>query len=154
MVICLDKDTLSCVTCGRKIERALWLIWIKLEISGEFCDVGLSCIVYTRKSWLPVRYWIFRTFPKREISPEVFNMVFRNNSSKGIFGEIMSDSKKLKLSGDSRWLQEVAPKKIRHSGKQCQKPPRSQHVLLCVLCSAFAMRGIQQEKKTFYFKVD
>ena len=35
-------------------------------------------------------------------------MVFRNNSSKGIFGEIMSDSKKLKLSGDSRWLQKVA----------------------------------------------
>ena len=27
-------------------------------------------------------------------------MVFRNNSSKGIFGEIMSNSKKLKLSGD------------------------------------------------------
>ena len=35
-------------------------------------------------------------------------MVFRNNSSKGIFGEIMSDSEKLKLSGDSRWLQKVA----------------------------------------------
>ena len=35
-------------------------------------------------------------------------MVFRNNSSKGIFGEIMSDSRKLKLSGDSRWLQKVA----------------------------------------------
>ena len=32
----------------------------------------------------------------------------RNNSSKGIFGEIMSDSKNLKLSGDCRWLQKVA----------------------------------------------
>ena len=35
-------------------------------------------------------------------------MVFRNNSPKGITGEIMSDSKKLKLSGYSRWLQNVA----------------------------------------------
>ena len=41
------------------------------------------------------------------MSLEFFNMVFRNNSSKGIFGEIMSNSKKLKLSGDSRWLQKV-----------------------------------------------
>ena len=39
-------------------------------------------------------------------------MVFKNNSSKGIFGEIKSDLKKLKLSGDSRWLQKVAPKEI------------------------------------------
>ena len=52
----------------------------------------------------------FRKFLKKSISPEVFNMVFRNNSSKGIFGDIISNLKKLKLSGDSRWLQKVALK--------------------------------------------
>ena len=36
MVICLDKDTLSCRTWRRKIERALWVIWIELGFSGEF----------------------------------------------------------------------------------------------------------------------
>ena len=59
MVICLDKDTLSCVTCRRKIERALW---VELGFSEEFCDVGLSCIIYTRKSGLPVRDRIFENF--------------------------------------------------------------------------------------------
>ena len=56
MVICLDKDTLSCVTCRRKIERALW---VELGFSEEFCDVGLSCIIYPGKSELPVRDRIF-----------------------------------------------------------------------------------------------
>ena len=46
----------------------------------------------------------FRKCSKKYISLEVFNMVFRNNSSKGIFGEIMSNSKKLKLSGDRSFL--------------------------------------------------
>ena len=70
MVICLDKDTLSYVTCRRKIERALWVIWIELDISGEFCDVGLSCIIYTtRKSGLPVRDPIFENFQKSNYRP-------------------------------------------------------------------------------------
>ena len=50
MVICLD--TLSCLTCRRKIEMALWVIWIELDFSGEFCDVGLSWTTYTRKPGL------------------------------------------------------------------------------------------------------
>ena len=52
MVICLDKSALSCVTYRRKIERASWVIWIELGFSGELRDVGLSCIIYTRKSGL------------------------------------------------------------------------------------------------------
>ena len=70
MVICLDKDTLSCVTCRRKIERALWVIWIELGFSEEFCDVGLSCIIYTRKSGLPVRDRIFENFWKSKYRPK------------------------------------------------------------------------------------
>ena len=70
MVICLDKDTLSCVTCRRKIERALWVISIELGFSGEFCDVGLSCIIYTRKSGLPVRDRIFENFWKSKYRPK------------------------------------------------------------------------------------
>ena len=70
MVICLDKDTLSYVTCRRKTERALWVIWIELGFSGEFCDVGLSCIIYTtRKSGLPVRDRIFENFQKSNYRP-------------------------------------------------------------------------------------
>ena len=42
----------------------------------------------------------------------IFEKVNRNNSWKGIFGETMSDSKKLKLSGDSRWLQKVNLKRL------------------------------------------
>ena len=30
----------------------MWVIWIELGFSGELCDVGLSCIIYTRKSGL------------------------------------------------------------------------------------------------------
>ena len=63
MVICLDKDTLSCLTCRRKIERVLWVIWIELGLSGEFHGVELSCIIYTRKS-VPVRDRIFENFRK------------------------------------------------------------------------------------------
>ena len=70
MAICLDKDTLSCVTCTRKIERALWVIWIELGFSEEFCDVGLSCIIYTRKSGLPVRDRIFEKFWKSKYRPK------------------------------------------------------------------------------------
>ena len=69
MVICLDKDTLSCVTCRRKIERAFLVIWIEWGFSGEFCDVGLSCIIYTRKSGLPVRDRIFENFWKSKYRP-------------------------------------------------------------------------------------
>ena len=64
MVICLDKDTLSYRTCRRKIEMALWVIWIELGFSGEFCDVGLSCIIYTRKPGLPVRDRFFENIRK------------------------------------------------------------------------------------------
>ena len=71
MVICLDKDTLSCVTCRRKIERALWVISIELGFSGEFCDVGLSCIIYTRKSGLPVHDRIFENFWKSKYRPKL-----------------------------------------------------------------------------------
>ena len=70
MVICLDKDTLSCVTCRRKIERALWVIWIEFGFSEEFCDVGLLCIIYTRKSGLPVRDRIFENFWKSKYRPK------------------------------------------------------------------------------------
>ena len=48
-------------------------------------------------------------------------MVLRNNSSKGIFGEITSDSKKLKLSGDSRWLQKVALKRCSTTSQLSRK---------------------------------
>ena len=64
MVICLDKDTLSRLTCRRKIEMALWVIWIQLGFSEESCGVELSCIIYTRKSGLPVRDRIFDNFRK------------------------------------------------------------------------------------------
>ena len=64
MVIRLDKDTLSCRTCRRKIEMALWVIWIELGFSGEFCDVGLMCIIYTRNSGLPARDRFFEHFRK------------------------------------------------------------------------------------------
>ena len=70
MVICSDKDTLSCVTCRTKIERALWVIWIELGLSEEFCDVGLSCIIYTRKPGLPVRDRIFEIFWKSKYRPK------------------------------------------------------------------------------------
>ena len=64
MVICLDKDTLSCRTCRRKIEMTLWVISIDLGFSGEFCDVGPSCIIYTRKPGLLVRDRFFENFRK------------------------------------------------------------------------------------------
>ena len=75
MVICLDKDTLSCLTCRRKMERALWVIWMELGFSGEFCDVGLSCIIYIRKSGLPVHDRLFENFRTSKSSRKVFNMV-------------------------------------------------------------------------------
>ena len=59
-----STDTLSCRTCRRTIERALWVIWIELGFSGEFCDVGLSCITYTRKPGLSVRDRFFENFWK------------------------------------------------------------------------------------------
>ena len=52
------------LTCRRKIERVLWVIWIELGLSGEFHGVELSCIIYTRKSGLPVRDRIFENFRK------------------------------------------------------------------------------------------
>ena len=64
MVIRLNKDTLSCRTCRRKIETALWVTWIELGFSGEFCDVGLSCIIYNRKPGLPLRDRFFENFRK------------------------------------------------------------------------------------------
>ena len=70
MAICLDKDTLWCVTCRRKIERVFLVIWIELGFSGEFCDVGLSCIIYTRKSGLQVRDRIFENFWKSKYRPK------------------------------------------------------------------------------------
>ena len=69
MVSCLDKDNLSCVTCRGKIERALWVIRTELGFSGEFCDVGLSCIIYIRKSGLPLRDRIFENFRKSKYCP-------------------------------------------------------------------------------------
>ena len=68
MIICLDEDTLSCLTCRRKIERVLWVIWIELGLSGEFHGVERSCIIYTRKSGLPVRDRIFENFRKSKYS--------------------------------------------------------------------------------------
>ena len=64
MDISPDKDTLSCLTCRRRIERAVWVIWIELGQSGEFCDIRIPCIIYTRKSGLPVRDRIFGNFRK------------------------------------------------------------------------------------------
>ena len=64
MVICLDKDTSSCRTCRRKIDIVFWVIWIELGFSGVFCDVALSCIIYTRNPGLPMRDRFFEKFRK------------------------------------------------------------------------------------------
>ena len=48
----------------------MWVIWIQLGFSGEFCDVGLSCIIYTRKSGLPVRDRIFENFWTSKYRPK------------------------------------------------------------------------------------
>ena len=65
---------------------------------------------------------VFRKFSKKEISPELFNVVFRNNPSKVVFGDVMSDSKNLKLSGDGyrKSLLKLSFRK-RLRGVGCQK---------------------------------
>ena len=42
----------------------MWVLWIELGLSGEFHGVELSCIIYTRKSGLPMRDRIFENFRK------------------------------------------------------------------------------------------
>ena len=109
MAICLDKDTLSCVTYRRKIERALWVIsiWIELGFSGEFCDVRLSCTIYTRKSGLPVRDRIFENFRKSKYRPK-FLIWFSGIAHQRIsLDKLWSIRKNWILLGESRWLQKV-----------------------------------------------
>ena len=62
----LDKDALSCLTCRGKIERALWVIWIQLGFSREFCGVALSYIIYTRGIGASDARSNFLTFPKQK----------------------------------------------------------------------------------------
>ena len=125
MVICLDKDTLSCVTCRRKIERALWVIRIELDISGELCDGALSCIIYTRKSGLPVRDRIFENFQKSIYRPRFLIWFLRITYQRVSMEKLWAIGKKLKLSGDSRWLQKVALDKLLRWKRlyyQCSRP--------------------------------
>ena len=131
MVICLDKDTLSCVTCRRNIERALWVIWIELDISGELCDVGLSCIIYTRKSGLPVRDRIFEDFQKSKYRPRFWICFLRITHQRVSLEKLWAIRKKRKLYGDSRWLQKVALDKLLRWKRlyyQCSRP----HLYICL----------------------
>ena len=88
MVIRLDKDTLSCRKCRRKIETALWVIWIKLGFSEKFCDAGLSCIIYTRNSGLPVRDRFFENFRKSKYRSKFLAWFLRITHPKVSLGKL------------------------------------------------------------------
>ena len=123
MVICLDKDTLSCLARRRKIERALWVIWIELGLSG--CNVGLSCIIYTRNSGLPVRDRSFENFRKSKYRSKFLIWFSGITHQRVSFEKLWAIRKKLKLSGDSRWLQKVVELRV-NSKFQCS-------TILCAL---------------------